>query len=348
MAITPDLLALKREQLEQIQAMTSAQITQLAGAWVRLWDELQPEILGALEDLYDDAVDGRVSRAAALKHQRLTDASRLAQARIDQLSEEMADVVSGDMDQAVKLGAFGGSELIVQQLPPGYQAAVATGFSRVPIEALDAMVLRSTEQIHSRRWPLSDSMVDAMRRELIRGVAVGDSPRTTAKRIVKATEDRFNGGLSRAMTIARTETMDAYRAGAQAAEKAHEELLAGWVWIASLQGRTCPACLSKHGSLHDHDEPGPEGHQNCRCTRVPQTKSWAELGFPGVAEPPSLIPDAEAWFDNLTPDSQRLILGKSGYEAWSEGRFPMSQWAERKSTPGWRDSYVPARPPAPQ
>jgi SPP1 gp7 family putative phage head morphogenesis protein len=340
MALTPAEFALKREQLEQIRLMTSDQITQLAGAWVRLWDDLQPEILAALEDLYERAEDGRVTFAAALKHRKLADASRLAKERIDQLSEFMADVVSEDIDQSVKLGAYGSAEIIVQQLPPGYQAAVTTGFARVPTEALDAITLRTTERIHKLSIPLSEDMVAAMKRELIRGVAVGDSPRATARRIMTATEKRFNGGLTRAMTIARTEMMDAHRNGAQAAEKAHEDVLAGWVWIASLQGRTCPACLSKHGSLHDHDEPGPEGHQNCRCTRLPQTKTWAELGFPGVTEPESLIPDAQAWFDNLTEDSQRVILGAGRHDAYLAGNYPMSSWAVKQENPGWRPSWV--------
>jgi hypothetical protein len=55
--------------------------------------------------------------------------------------------------------------------------------------------------------------------------------------------------------------------------------------------------------------------------------------------------DAGEWFDGLDEPSQRSILGARGFEAWREGRFPMSDWAARKSNDGWRDSYVPAKPP---
>ena len=348
MALTPEIFALKREQIEAIKRLTDDQVTDLVGRWVKLWDDLQPELQDAIEDLYDSAVDGRVSQAKALRHKKLTDAINLAEQRIAQLSNEMADVVSNDVDTAVKLGAFDSSELVVKQLPPGYTSTVATGFGRVPTEALDAITLRTTERIHSLSLPLTEDMVAKMRRELVRGIAVGDNPRATARRIMQATEQKFNGGLTRAMTIARTEMLDAYRAGSQQAEKDHTDVIESWVWGASLSGRTCPACLAMHGSVHDVDEPGPYGHQNCRCARLPKTKSWAELGFKGITEPADTIPSASAWFDNLTPDSQRTILGPAAHTAWSEGRFPMDQWAVRKENPGWRDSYVPARPPAPQ
>lgn len=85
---------------------------------------------------------------------------------------------------------------------------------------------------------------------------------------------------------------------------------------------------------------------NCRCARVPRTKSWAELGFPGITDPPSTMPDAAAYFDGLTADQQREILGPKRHDAWQRGDYAMDQWAHRRSTDGWRDSFVVS--PAPR
>lgn len=85
---------------------------------------------------------------------------------------------------------------------------------------------------------------------------------------------------------------------------------------------------------------------NCRCARVPRTKSWADLGFEGIPDPPDTTPDAEAWFNNLTTTQQTEILGPKRFEAWSRGDYPMSDWARRRSNAGWRDSYVVSPPPA--
>jgi len=77
---------------------------------------------------------------------------------------------------------------------------------------------------------------------------------------------------------------------------------------------------------------------------MPATKSWRELGF-DIPEPPSLLPDAGTWFTNLPEADQVAILGPGRYAAWAEGRFPMSDWSVRRTTPGWRDSYGVAAVP---
>lgn len=83
---------------------------------------------------------------------------------------------------------------------------------------------------------------------------------------------------------------------------------------------------------------------NCRCARAPQTKSWADLGL-DIDEPPSLLPDAEATFKSLSKSDQLAVLGPKRFDAWQAGDYPMSKWATRRSTKGWRDSYVPSKPP---
>lgn len=148
-----------------------------------------------------------------------------------------------------------------------------------------------------------------MKAELIRGITVGDNPKRTATRIVKRTDGRFNGGLTRAMSIACTEVLDASRAATHAADKANANVMRGWVWGAELGARTCPSCLANHGTEHPIEEEAPIDHHQGRCTRIPLTKSWADLGFAGIEKPPSLLQDSQEWFDGLTPGTQREIMG---------------------------------------
>jgi hypothetical protein len=96
---------------------------------------------------------------------------------------------------------------------------------------------------------------------------------------MKGAEGGFNGGLSRALTIARTETISAHREAAAVSHQENADTLAGWRWLCALSDRSCPACLAKNGELHPVSEPGPQGHANCRCSRVPVTKSWRDLGI---------------------------------------------------------------------
>lgn len=338
MAMTPEVFALSDEHRAVLARLTAEQTTQLTRSWVTLWDELQTDLGVAVDKTLAAAEKGRIAYAAAARQRHIPRVLELVRERVDALTEDAMDTVAGEADTAAKLGAYHQGELITAQLPAG-QTTLTAGFGRVPVEALDAIILRTTEQIHSRRWPLSDSMVREMKAELTRGVALGENPRRTAANIMKRTEGRFAGGLTRALTIARTEMLDAHRAGAQATDKANADVMDQWIWLASLSGRTCPACLAQHGTSHDIDEAGPEGHQNCRCSRMPRTKTWRELGF-DIDEPRSAVPDAGEWFENLTEDSQRSILGKGRYEAWTDGRYPMSDWSVKRQNDGWRDSWV--------
>jgi hypothetical protein len=55
--------------------------------------------------------------------------------------------------------------------------------------------------------------------------------------------------------------------------------LQGWEWLSSRAATTCPACWAQDGTIHELTETGPDGHVNCRCTRMVRTKTWRELGI---------------------------------------------------------------------
>ena len=108
----------------------------------------------------------------------------------------------------------------------------------------------------------------------------------------------------------------------------------------------CRACLAMHGREFDTTIPGPEGHPQCRCTRVPRTKTWAELGITGAKDRKPAIKDAEQHFRSLPVEDQKAILGANGYAAWKAGLYPMSDWVRKQKNDGWRDSWTATRPPA--
>ena len=344
MAVTRETERLQAEVDRWLLGLTDAQTRDLTKAWATAWDEVAPTLNRTLLELLV-AAEGEITRADMRRSARLNKALALIAQQLKALAKTSRVRITGDLDGIVDRSGAAQASIIDSQLPPGaHQLVDLDAWSRLDPEQVAAIVARSTEQITALHLPLSTSAYDAVRRELIRGVVVGTNPRVTARRMVARTEGAFNGGLSRALTIARTETLDAYRAAAQAAQQQHSDVLAGWQWVAALSSRTCPACVGMHGTVHPLSEPGPLGHQQCRCTRVPAVKSWAELGLPG-REPPSLVQDREAWFNGLSVREQRNLLGPQRYAAWRAGKYPMSAWAQRRKSSGWRDSYVPS--PAP-
>lgn len=326
-----------------MRAVTDDQQRALVAAWARAWDEISAILIPVMADAL--AAGEQVTAAQLRKARRVQAALAIVLARLEDLVGESAGIITSPLAGLVDAAGSAQASIIDSQLPAGSPLANVDSWSRVDAAQIDAIVQRTTEEIASRLRPLSLAAEQAMRAELVRGVAAGVNPRVTARRMVARARDGFAGGLTRAMTIARTETLDAYRAASAAGQAPHADVLDGWVWLATLSARTCPACLSMHGREFPLTQAGPEGHQNCRCTRMPKVKTWAELGFDGIEEPPPLIGDADAFFTGLTPAQQRDLLGRRGYLAWQAGVWPREEWAVLRSTDGWRDSWVNAKPP---
>ncbi len=313
-------------------------------AWVRAWDTIGPDLELAVNELVLQAADGRLRRADVIRSARL-------QAALEQIHQTLDGLIDGTasdiIDQLADIVDHAGSlqeRIIASQLPAAARQEVAA-WSRTDPRQLAAIVDRTAEQITKLTYPLADEAAATMRRELVRGIAVGDNPRAVAARMVRNTEVTFNGGLHRATVIARTEMLDAHRRAAQLADDANADLLTGWTWTCALVGNVCRACLSMHGREFPLDQSGPEGHPSCRCARVAKTKSWRDLGF-DIDEPDSLMPSAVDYFDGLSKTEQVDVLGQRGWTAWNEGRYPMDQWASKRTADGWRDSWVPSPAPA--
>lgn len=338
MAITQDTLRIVADLRTRLERMTDAQTLALTRAWVEAWQTLSADFQLAVVELMAQAGDGVVSRSVVAKNIRLRDALQASRAMLDSLAAQTNAVVVNDVGTAVLDALDTHAALIGSQLPPN-AASVGVSFTRMSPEALAAIVKRTTEQIHSTTRPIPADVERAMKRELIRGITLGSNPRRTASRIMDKAEGRFNGGLTRALTIARTETLDAHRAATQASEKANTEILAGWEWHAALNARTCPSCWAKHGTQYENDVPGPDDHQNGRCARVTLTKTWKELGF-NIKEPASLTENAEAVFNNLTPDTQKNIMGAQRLELLQSGQISWADLSTKHSTDGWRDSFT--------
>lgn len=337
MAVTRRTLALQRQISTELNKIVDAQERALVSAWVDAWDEVAPDLTTVLLEML---ISGdKVTRTQLLRSTRLRKVLAVVADNLDTLATQAGVRIVGDLADVIEKAGAAQASVIDSQLPPDTDLVSVDAWSRVDDRQVSAIVQRSTEQITALTRPLGAETYDVVRRELIRGVASGSNPRATAARIMKRTEKvGFNGGLNRALNIARTESLDAHRAAARVGRMAHADVLGGWTWLSKLDTRTCPSCWAQHGSVHPIDASGPDDHQQGRCTAMPTTKSWADLGI-DVDEPPSLLPDAGTLFEGLPSTDQLAILGPGRYDAWVRGEFPMDAWSVRRRTPGWRDSY---------
>lgn len=340
MALDRTVLDLIASQKRNLADITDAQARALLVAWARAWDEISTELDRAVRDLLDDAVAGRSTVHATITIRQAERSLQVASQHLEALILATGVQATVDVLEMVRRGAADADAATRLQLPGTVRASVV----RVDPVQLEQIVKRTTEQITARHVWLAADTIDAMKRELVRAVAVGDNPRTAARRMMARANGVFAGGRNRALTIARTEQLDAYRRASQHHNVANRAVLKGWRWIADLSARTCRSCLAMHGTDHPVTEAGPIDHHQGRCTRVPVTKSWADLGV-DADEPADVTPSAADWFNGQPEQVQRDILTNRGYDEWKAGNYPRSDWSSRRSTEGWRDSMVPSTPP---
>lgn len=141
-------------------------------------------------------------------------------------------------------------------------------------------------------------------------VAQGKGP--TA--IAQALNVWFQFPLAWANQTMRTAQLQSYRAANILSYRANAQVVRGWVWQAALgDPRTCPHCVSQHGTQHPLDEELISHHQ-CRCTPLPVVvgTTWADTMETGVQ-----------WFERQPEPTQRTILGPGLYDAWRQGRVSL-------------------------
>lgn len=336
MSITQQTIASTLAMRSELERYVIEAELKLARMYSVAWREVADEYAQAVGELVDMADGDWPTRAQILRAQRVENALKLTVDQMQGLVPASATAMNENLASILASAEHWSQNIIRTQLPPG----VSTGWNRVDHQAMNAIIRRATQRIHALTMPLTRDMVANMKATLIRGVVVGENPQAAARQMLQRCDGVFAGGRARALNIARTEMVDAHRYGAQQARKANKDIVSGWRWHTTLSNRTCPSCLSQHGSLHKADELGPLDHQQGRCTSIPVTKSWDELGFKGIPEPPDTFPNARTWFDSQPRATKLRIMGADRLKKLESGALNWDELSVRRSTPGWRDSYT--------
>jgi hypothetical protein len=339
MAVTDQTLRLLQQIRVQLDATVDQVTVDMVRAWAHAWDALVVDWVRAVAALAQARDDGKwPTRTQIRRTERAQQALTATRAALDDLARQAGVTITGQLSAMTEVEAE--LRLIASQYPgeAGSLEEIMATFVRLDPGQLSAIVERTTQQITSLLRPLSAKATAEMARTLIRGIALGTNPRVAAGRLIRRLEGGFNGGLTRALVIARTEMIDANRVAAAQTHQANADVVAGWAWLAQMDTRTCPSCWSQSGEVHPLAEPGPLDHQQGRCARLPVTKPWKDLGF-DIDEPPSLVPDARAVFDGLSDADRLAIMGPERLALLDSGAIDWGDLTAVRRTTGWRDSF---------
>lgn len=136
------------------------------------------------------------------------------------------------------------------------------------------------------------------------GVIEGKSIREVAKAVGSAAKVNRN----HAITLAKTGMSHVTNNARMMLYEGNQDVVKGWKFIATLDGRTTPLCMDNDGNIYSVGEglsEMPPLHHRCRSTTAPVLKSWKEMGL-----------DIKS-----TSASQRAALGGP-----VEGKVKYSKW----------------------
>jgi SPP1 gp7 family putative phage head morphogenesis protein len=335
--------AVFRKRLLKFDRQTAAQLVRSYGSAYRRIQLDLDSVRDRLEAARDAGVPQTQWQYLITRENRLQVLQTRVLEEITKFGGQAQVIIGGAIGEAGALGSRSALKLMDAALPPSVSVAPSTLPGQEPTALIPDEVRLATgaiERVTAATQPagaitqllagLGPDAAVAVSDALVQGIATGSNPRQIAKQMQNA----LGGNLTRALTIARTETLRAYREASRGEYVANSDVLNGWIWIADLSPRTCASCWAQHGSEHPLDEPMAT-HPNCRCTMAPLTKSWDELGFDKATPESVRIAPGRSEFRKLPAAQQRAVLGERKYAAWKEGRIELADLVAERESPIW-------------
>ncbi|MDE2105871.1 MAG: minor capsid protein, partial [Patescibacteria group bacterium] len=256
-------------------ARERAAATEMVQVYGLIWQQLQDRLQALWGQMASARAAGEpIDVSWLLQADRLRDFQLQVEAQINGFAQYADTAITGQQAAAVQAAQRDAVALLTA-------SGVTTAFDVLPTQAIQQLVgqLSDGSPLTTLLSQLGPDAGQAARSALIEGIATGQGQATIARALRKS----LGGNMVRALTISRTETLRAYREASRAVWQQHSDVVTGWVWVAGNSSRTCAFCWSMDGSVHPLDEQ-MASHPRCRCTSVPKTKTWAELGYTDAPE----------------------------------------------------------------
>lgn len=277
-------------------------------------------MLNALAEMYGSVIETIESEIAAQSGSDNFETIWWQEIR-DRAADKLAEISSRAVSLVERRQNFNilkgltDAEDILSQISPRLNVPLA---NRIALSVQQGSPLRQLFQ------DIAPRMAERLQKTFVANVAMGRNPRETAK----ALQETAQIAISQAQTIARTETLRAYRSAVQTfyEENATETGIQGWIWLADTKGirsriRTCGFCWAMHGSKHNVTEEMAT-HPNCRCSMAP----WHD-------EIP--IPNGVEEFAQIPVTQKLQILGPTKFDAYQRGELQLNQLVGFRQDPRW-------------
>jgi hypothetical protein len=291
---------LAARQRSQVGAVDEANLQSIARAYGMMNDRLKGDVdalMLAIQDL-DNPTGAEIKRLPQYK--RLT---RRMNNELDRFESYLEVAIGAAALAAIGMGLAHSAELV----------KLAGTFTSLDSGAITPLLnyLRQDGPLYARLKLITTGTLDRVIEQIISGVGQGFNPQKIARLI----QDAFGGGLTDALRNARTVQLWSYRDSARANYTAAG--ITQWVWWAELDDVCCMSCVSQHGSIHDMSET-LDDHYNGRCAMLPYIEGLSPTEQTG-----------QSWFDSLSEQEQRKLMGPGKLEAYKAGQFTFDKLSKQ-------------------
>jgi SPP1 gp7 family putative phage head morphogenesis protein len=294
------IITVAREFRAEVLRGDKAMLRQLSAAYESIDRRLRIDLNALMRDIQKAKREGKtVNRDWLRRSFRYQQLIRQAQAEIGGYTRGASLFVESKQRESINLGLAHAQGLLDA-------ADVGITFARLPTEAIEELVgvLGNGSPLSKTLDKLGSEVASDIRKSLIEGLGAGHGPAKIARGIREAIDmPRW-----RALAIARTETMRAYRQSTLAIYAANDDVLEGWIWHSTLSTRTCVACWALHGTFFPLSKQFFPSHVSCRCTSIPEIRGAK-----------SNVKSGSVLFAELPAAQQQTILGPSRYEMFRAG-----------------------------
>ena len=206
---------------------------------------------------------------------------------VDKSYRELFDVTKAEMEQfAPHAGEFAAATLSMS-LPAAWSPV------SISDEQLVAIVDKAPISVGKDKKLLLEEVFRSMaagKEEMIRGalrlgMVQGEDVQTMVRRLKGTRSAQYQDGLlegsRRSMAnMVRSVVQHTNNVAVQSIYEKNSDIMNGWVYVATLDSKTCHLCYSQSGKQFPLGEgPLPIRHVGCRCATIPAIKSFKELGF---------------------------------------------------------------------
>lgn len=322
-----------RKQRNLVALGDQAALGRMIDAYGNAWTAIARDLDRLTADIDLARRNGQVVDAAWLrKERRLSNLLAEVETQITRFARQAAPIIAARQAEAVAAAMRDAHTLTVAALAPG-EGGILGGFNRLDSAAVDQLVghLSPGSPLVQLLAGLGPDAATVAEQALVNGVARGLNPRQMATQMRHA----LGGNLARALTIARTETLRAYRETTRQTYEKNDDVVAGWRWQSARDTRTCGVCWAMDGTEHPNTDT-LDGHPNCRCVMLPITRTFEDLiGVKVDGDELDFGPTGADAFADLPESVQRSILGPGKFDLYKSGDMTLADLVGQVDSKQW-------------